>query len=256
MQKATPTLLLGHVMHRRLRPKIHGFAYGVYQLRLPLRSLGAEDFAPKLLSRNRRNLLSFHDRDHGDGQSDLLPWIEDILARHGITDAKGEIWLHCFPRVLGYAFNPVSFWYCHRADGALRAILCEVNNTFGERHCYLLYDPQGQVLENHAKLHAQKIFHVSPFCKVEGRYDFRFAKQDDQHMARIDYDDGQGLLLLTSITAHETALTSAALCRQFVTKPLMTWGVVLRIHWHALRLWLKRVPFYSKPQPPIVQVSS
>ena len=250
MNKAVPTLLLGQVMHRRLRPKSHYFRYGVYQLRLPLRSLAQEDFAPALLSRNRFNILSFHDRDHGDGTQPLLTWIEAILRDHGIEDADGEIWLHCFPRVLGYVFNPVSFWFCHRADGRLRAILCEVNNTFGERHCYLLTQPEDGAMS------AQKIFHVSPFCKVEGRYDFHFAAEDGQHRARIDYDDGQGHLILTSIVGREVPLTSAAIFRQFLTKPMMTWAVVLRIHWHALRLWLKGVPFFTKPQPPTLQVSS
>lgn len=256
MSYNVPSLLLGRVMHRRLRPKVHGFSYAVYQLRLPLRSWGQGDFAPALLSRNHFNLLSFHDRDHGDGQTPLVPWVDAILQENGIHDAQGEIWLHCFPRVLGYAFNPVSFWFCHREDGAVRAILCEVNNTFGERHCYLLFNPQGLALENDAQLQAAKIFHVSPFCQVKGRYDFRFAQEGGAHRAIINYDDGQGLLLLTSITARQAALTNSALWRQFITKPLMTWGVVLRIHWHALRLWLKRVPFHSKPQPPIVQVSS
>jgi hypothetical protein len=93
------------------------------------------------LARNRFGLLSFHDRDHGDGRADALAWIDELLASEGVADADGEVWLHTYPRVLGYVFKPVSFWYCHRADGTLAAVVAEVNNTFGERHCYLLDEP-------------------------------------------------------------------------------------------------------------------
>ena len=130
---AEPHLAIGRVHHARLRPAVNRFDYPTYFLLLPMRRLRA---APvPALARNRFGLIAFHDADHGDGRADSLEWIDEVLAREGITDAGGEVWLHCYPRVLGHTFKPVSFWYCHRVDGTLRAVLAEVNNTFGERHC-------------------------------------------------------------------------------------------------------------------------
>ncbi|MEO8656245.1 MAG: DUF1365 domain-containing protein, partial [Ramlibacter sp.] len=151
-----PLVGFGEVRHTRLRPVRHAFAYPTCFLLLPMRSLRTHGSGA--LARNRAALLSFHDRDHGDGGEDALAWLDALLARQGIADANGEAWLHCYPRVLGHAFNPVSFWYCHRSDDTLRAIVVEVNNTFGERHCYVLDAPAWG-----RELQAPKAFHVSPF---------------------------------------------------------------------------------------------
>jgi DUF1365 family protein len=246
-------LCFGEVRHTRLRPVGNAFAYGNYYLRLPLRALGSADFGCALFSRNRWNLLSFVDRDHGDGKQPLLGWIDALLAREGVTDADGEVWLQAMPRVLGFVFNPVSFYFCHRRDGALRAVLCDVRNTFGERHFYLL--DTGGAIGSGRELTARKVFHVSPFCKVEGAYRFRFARRGEQTLARIDYDDADGALLKTSVSGRAAALTNASVARAFFCFPLMTFGVVVRIHVQALRLWLKRVPFISKPVAPTQKVS-
>ena len=167
---AAPLIGFGQVRHTRLRPRRHAFAYPTFFLMLPMRSLPGMRGE---LAVNRRGAISFHDVDHGDGRSaaqgGALAWLDELLRTEGITDATGEVWLHCYPRVLGYTFKPVSFWYCHRADGHLRAIVVEVNNTFGERHCYLLDAPQYGVEQR-----ARKVFHVSPFCEVSGGYRFRF----------------------------------------------------------------------------------
>ena len=135
----TPLIGFGQVRHTRLRPALNRFAYPTYFLMLPMRALRAAPHAA--LARNRFALISFADRDHGDARGDSLAWLDEVLQREGIDDATGEVWLHCYPRVLGHTFKPVSFWYCHRADGGLAAIVVEVNNTFGERHCYLLDAP-------------------------------------------------------------------------------------------------------------------
>jgi len=235
----------GVVRHRRLRPRVHAFEYPTYFLMLPLRSLRHAP-APAL-RRNRRGWLSFHDADHGDGRADALAWLDELLVGEGIQDAAGEVWLHCYPRVLGYVFKPVSFWYCHRKDGTLAAVVTEVNNTFGERHCYLLAGPD---LAYGRELRARKVFHVSPFCDVQGGYRFRFMRTADRTVARIDHDDDAGALLQTSVSGHLQPLTALAVRRAFFGMPLMTLGVILRIHWQALRLWLKRVPFFTKPAPP------
>jgi len=240
-----PQLGVGQVRHTRLRPLRRAFAYPTFFLLLPMRSLRAG--APTDLPHNRAGAISFWDSDHGDGRRDALAWLDELLAHEGIGDATGEVWLHCYPRVLGYVFKPVSFWYCHRADGSLRAIVVEVNNTFGERHCYLLDAPAWG-----AEQTARKAFHVSPFCPVEGEYRFRFLLCSDRRrtVARIDYADAGGALLQTSVSGELQPATSAALRAILRRHPLLTFGLIARIHWQALRLWAARVHVFRKPAPP------
>jgi uncharacterized protein len=240
----------GSVRHARLRPARNAFVYPTYFLMLPMRTMALHGAG--LLSRNRFAPISFYDKDHGDGRLDALQWLDELLRSEGIDDAQGEVWLHCYPRVWGYTFKPVSFWYCHREDASLRAIVVEVNNTFGEKHVYLL---------DHAQLGheitASKVFHVSPFCKVEGQYRFRFMMAaDGKHtVARIDYDDAQGALIQTSVSGKLQALNHQAVRKALLSYGAMTLGVIARIHWQALKLLFKRVPFISKPTPPAVLVT-
>jgi uncharacterized protein len=242
---ALAQLGLGRVHHRRLRPATHRFDYPTYFLLLPLRALRLQP--DPALARNRSGWLSFHDRDHGDGRADCLSWLDEQLAREGIHDGDGEVWLQTYPRVLGYAFKPVSFWYCQRRDDSLAAILVEVNNTFGERHCYLLAKPE---LAWGRELTAQKAFHVSPFCRNDGSYRFRFARTDQRIVARIEHDDSAGPLLITSVSGRLAAATKARQRAAFFGQPLMTLSVIVRIHWQALRLWAKRMPLVRKPVAP------
>lgn len=261
-QPNTALMGFGSVRHTRLRPRRNSFEYPTYFLMLPLRAMRDASSAGTPLARNRRALLSFFDCDHGDGrppeQGGALGWIEDLLGSEGIHDARGEIWLHCYPRVLGYAFKPVSFWFCHRApddrEGALRAIVVEVNNTFGERHFYLLDEPSFG-----SEQQVDKVFHVSPFCEVEGRYRFRFMRVArngcEKTLARIDYDDDQGPLLQTSVSGDLHPITQQIIRRALWRYPLMTLGVMFHIHFQALRLWLKRVKYFRKPVAPALPVS-
>ena len=247
MPANAPLIGFGQVRHTRLRPSRNAFNYPTYFLMLPMRSMLLHGSGA--LAHNRPAPLSFFDRDHGDGRASALGWLDEVLQREGVDDADGEIWLHTYPRVLGYTFNPVSFWYCHKSDGSLRAILVEVHNTFGERHCYLLDAPQyGRELK------ADKVFHVSPFCTLEGGYRFRFMRSIeaglDRTVARIDYDDSTGPLLETSVGGTLEPVSAASLRKAFWAYPAMTFGVIARIHWQALKLWRKRVPFVSKPKPP------
>ena len=251
MTTAQPLIGFGQVRHSRARPRRHAFAYPTWFLLLPMRSLAQH--GSHVLAVNRRAAISFHDMDHGDGRSvdkgGALAWLDELLDSQNIHDAQGEVWLHCYARVWGYAFKPVSFWYCHRSDNTLAAIVVEVNNTFGERHCYVLPQPHyGQTLQ------ADKVFHVSPFCHVQGRYDFRFMRTERPGAAktvvRIDHGDADGLLISTSVSGELHLLTTQALRQALWRYPLQSFGVIARIHWQALGLWLKRVPFVRKPPPP------
>ncbi|AYR20515.1 DUF1365 domain-containing protein [Alcaligenes faecalis] len=240
-----PLIGFGHIWHHRLRPVDHAFRYPGYFLLLPMRSLREHPVA--VLRRNRRGWISFHDSDHGHGSNDALAWFEALLQEEGIQDADGEIWLHTFPRVLGYVFKPVSFWYAHRADGSLAAILAEVNNTFGERHAYLLAGPD---LDWDCEQVASKQFHVSPFCETQGEYRFRFKRSDRANLALIDLYDDAGPVLRTGVQGVLHPLSATTVRRAFFGTPLMTLGVIFRIHWQALRLWAKRLPFHRKPSAP------
>lgn len=244
-----PQLCLGHVMHRRLRPVGHAFTYPVFYVRLPLRDLSAANGT--LFSVDRPNLLSLRSQDHGprDGSA-LLPWIENLLAAHGLP-TDGDIVLQTFPRVLGFVFNPVSFWFCHDAQGDLIAVLAEVNNTFGARHSYLLHQ-QGRTIADGAVLFADKRLHVSPFNVVEGGYRFRFWRTAAAYRARIDYADAQGDVLHTAIAGRPQPWSAAALLGALVRMPWLTLGIYARIHWQAWKLWRKGVPFqgaHPKPRP-------
>lgn len=244
-----PSIYFGKVMHARLRPKRNAFAYRVFFLRIPLSRLS--ELARPLFSVNRWNLFSFHERDHGarDGSA-LEPWIRALLAREGIDTADGEVVLQAFPRVLGYVFNPVSFWFCHDRAGALRAILCEVNNTFGESHNYLLAHADARAIAAGETLAARKVFHVSPFIEVRGSYTFRFDEGGGRCRAAIDYGDQHGRLLATAVWGSACVLNGRSLLRAFLFYPWMTVGVIARIHIQALRLWLKGVKHVPKPLPP------
>ncbi len=263
--KAQALIGFGQVRHTRLRPARNAFAYATYFLMLPMRSLSSLSAQPSQssnsLAMNRFAPISFYDCDHGDArapaQGGALAWLDDLLAAQGIIDATGEAWLHCYPRVWGYTFKPVSFWFCHRAPsdqgGALRVIVVEVNNTFGERHFYLLDGAKyGE------EISASKAFHVSPFCAVEGGYRFRFMRTESvggttsaaRTVARIDYDDAAGPLIQTSVSGVLEPITAAALRRAMWRYPVMTFGVVFHIHMQAAVLWFKRVKFWRKPAPP------
>lgn len=246
----SPSLQVGHVMHRRLRPTVHAFVYPVFFVRLPLSHLDAA--ANRLFSVDRFNLLSLRRRDHGPRNgSPLRPWIQALLREHGLPD-DGEVVLQTFPRVFGFVFNPVSFWFCHDSRGTLIALLAEVSNTFGEHHHYLLSNPGGEPLRDGQVLEADKALHVSPFNKVEGHYRFTLNLNREVQRIRIDYADHEGPLLLTALSGRPRGWSHRVLLGALLRMPLLTLGVVVRIHWQALRLWRKKVPFVGarSPAPP------
>jgi DUF1365 family protein len=252
-----PEICLGKVMHRRLRPTEHQFSYGVFFLRLPLSQLSVA--RNRWLSINRFNLLSLYTKDHGarDG-TDVERWARALLETNGLAVADGEIVLQTFPRLLGYVFNPISIYYCYDKSGVMRAAICEVSNTFGERHNYLVAHEYGEPILASDWLVARKVFHVSPFCEIRGYYRFRFEQDSSRAFAQIDHFDGNAdddKLIVTTIHGTPQPLTSANAVSTFLRFPLMTIGVVARIHWQAWKLWRKSVPFFAKPEPPSLQTT-
>lgn len=254
---SSPFIGVGQIRHARLSPVEHTFSYRTWFLMLPMRS--GRQHGWQGLARNQSAIVAFHDKDHGEGGADALAWFDALLQQSGVDDADGEVWLQTYPRVLGYVFKPVSFWYAYNRSGQLRAILAEVNNTFGERHCYLL----ATSVQWGQEMVADKVFHVSPFCRASGRYRFRFMQtsQSSRHgariVARVDHDDANGQAVLqTSVSGRLEAFSKPVLWKVLISMPFLTFGIIARIHWQALRLWLKKVPFNRKPpldQPFVTQ---
>ena len=240
-------LYLGQVMHHRLQPKVHRFRYRVFSLLLDLDELDTLDRRLRLFSRNRFNLFSFHDRDHGNGSGDVKADIEQLLASEGIDLGGGRIRLLCYPRLLGYVFNPLSVYYCEDAGGTLRAQLCEVTNTFGQRHSYLLPVDADSPQRRPA---VDKCFYVSPFMPMDCRYRFRLVPPGEGVALHIEQSRNDQRIFVASFTGRRRALSDSALLRAWLSHPLMTLKVIAGIHWEALRLWLKGLPLQPRPEPP------
>ncbi len=261
-----PTLCVGDVMHARTRPKRNVFHYPVFYLRLPLSKLNTLNITG--LAINKRGICQILNQDHGprDG-NDLLTWARTVLAQQGLNEITqdGEIMLQTMPRIFGYQFNPVSFYFCHDREAALRAVICEVSNTFGERHNYLVTHADHRPIKAHDTIYAQKVFHVSPFFPLGGDYEFRFGGTPDAPVAMINYtaqstadaQSGDGQYgLRTWLRGRAQPLTAAAIYGALSRFPLLTFGVIARIHWQALRLWLLKVSFFSKPSLPLKETST
>ena len=237
----------GEVMHRRLGGLAYRFVYKVFSLYLDLDELPVLHRRLRLFSHNRFNLFSLHDRDHGarDGTA-LRPWLESLLKARGIELAGGKVYLLCFPRILGYGFNPLSVWYCRRPDGSLRALVCEVRNTFGGMHHYVLHSG-GAPMDWEAEYRARKMFHVSPFIGPEAEYRFSFRKPGERMRVFIDeYADNRSLLK-ASIHGQRFPLSDARLLYMFWYLPFMTLKVMAAIHWQALKIWRRGGRFHRMP---------
>lgn len=247
----TPQLFIAKTMHRRFFPAANQFVYKVYYLALPLSTLPALPHS-LVFAVNRPALFSFYAKDYGgrDG-GDLKSWAIALFAQHGIaqqTLESGEIILITMPRILGYAFNPVSFWLCFDAANQLRAVIAEVNNTFGETHSYLCANPDGGVLDAQTWLHAEKIFHVSPFLSRKGTYLFRFNPQPKGLGIWIDYFmEADKKQLATSLIGTLVPFSQQALLKAFFAIPFVTLKTIFLIHWQALMLALKKIRYHNKP---------
>ena len=224
--------------------------YRVFWLLLDLAEVEELDRRLRLFSRNRFNLLSFHDRDHGDGSGAALrPRIEAWLGDAGVDIAGGPIRLLTMPRVLGYVFNPISLYYCHQTDGRLAAVVYEVTNTFGVRHAYVIPVPPEDQADGVIRQGAAKALHVSPFMGMEMDYAFRGDAPAERLDLIIDAFDADGLLLTAAMSAARRPLDDRALLSAVVGMPFLTLKVVAAIHWEALKLWVKGVRLRPAPAP-------
>lgn len=236
--------MFGKVMHGRLFPKANHFVYRIYYLALPLKQL---DNLP--IATNRFSPLSFYNKDHGarDG-GNLEAWVHSILDQYDCKDAKANITLICMPRIFGYVFNPVSFWLCRDDKGSLRAVLCEVNNTFGETHSYLCRHEDHRMIKAGDRLKAEKLFHVSPMLERKGHYTFRFDSNDQDFKTSIDFYDASGAKqLVTSLTGTFKAMDRSSLRHAFWMYPLITFKAIILIHWQAIKLLSKGIKYISRP---------
>ena len=242
-------LYVGTVTHQRWKPKRHSLRYRVFSLLVDLDELPRLTRRLRLFSRNRFNLFSLMDRDFGAGDGGALkPWVAAQLAAAGLESSDIEVSLLCYPRILGYAFNPLSVFFCRRArDGALIAILYEVHNTFGERHCYLI--PTGGD-EKLVRQECEKSFYVSPFIAMQATYRFDILPPGERLAVAIHQSDSDGRLLDASFVAKRAPLSDAKLLSLLATHPLMALKVIGGIHWEALRLWLKGVKLVDRPKAP------
>lgn len=226
-------LYVGHVVHQRHRPKKHHLRFRVFSLLVDLDELPRLQ-GLRLFAHNRRALFSFRDADHGHGE-DPRDWVSAQLAGHGLP-APGKVRLLCYPRILGYVFNPLSVWFCDDVEGRPLATVYEVHNTFGERHTYVLSAGEPQEVE--------KAFYVSPFIGMDCQYAFTITPPGDKVRVAINETENGEPLLYAAFTGNRQALTDANLLRLFFSHPLMTLKVTVGIHWEALKLWRKGIRFH------------
>lgn len=255
---AMSALYAGTVMHQRLRPLRHRLRYRVFSLLIDLDELPALHQRLRWFSVNRFNLFSLHERDYGAGAAVRLRDHVDRQLHHAGLASGGPVRLLTMPRILGYAFNPLSVYFCHRPDGALQALLYEVNNTFGERHSYLIPVNAHDATAAHIHQRCAKQFHVSPFLGLAMDYAFDVTAPAPERpglTVSVTAHDAEGPVLLAQMHTQRRPLTDAALLWAFVAHPLLTLKVVGAIHWEALRLWIKGADVRSKPPPPAHPVS-
>jgi uncharacterized protein len=245
---ARSALYVGSVMHRRLHPQAHHFRYRAFWFLLDLDELDGLSATTRLFSYNRPNLFSLYDTDHGDGSATPLRLqVERQLREAGVDPALGRIDLLCMPRTLGYAFNPISIYFCHRADGALVALVYEVHNTFGERHSYVIgVRSRGRTLHQQCR----KALYVSPFMDMNLRYEFRVAVPDQRIAVGISASTPNEPILSAVLRGTRQPLNDRALIGVFMRIPAITVKVIAAIHLEAMRLWLKGLRPRRRPAPP------
>jgi DUF1365 family protein len=243
------SLYPGFVMHQRMRPVSHRFRYRTYNILIDLSRLAEAGAQSRFFSIGRFNLLSFHPADHGDG-ADLFAHAAGALRRSGIVAAPARILLLCYPRVLGYVFNPISVYFAYDARGRLIGVVYEVRNTFGERHSYVAPVREGEWDDDILRQERRKLFYVSPFNDLAQRYLFRLRPPGATVALRILQTDERGPMLAAALSARQADLTDRSVLGAFLSMPLMTAKVMAGIHWEALKLFIKGMRLKPRPHPP------
>ncbi len=236
-------IYVGKVIHRRFKPKNHYFKYRVFSLLIDLDDLNEIDNKIKLFSYNKFNIISFFDKDHGDRDgTSLKNWVKKKLENIGVDDKEIKIKLFCYPRILGYVFNPLSVFFIYDKNDKIISIFYEVKNTFGEQHTYIFKAEDNETLRNSCV----KKFHVSPFIDMECNYKFRVNKPSDKISVIIDQSDNDGKLLFASQDGTAKEFSNKNLFVSYIFHPLMTFKVIVAIHYEAFKLWLKGIKFIKK----------
>ncbi len=237
-------IYIGNVIHKRFKPKKHFFKYKVFSFFLDLSEIELISKKIHFFSHNKFNLISFFDKDHGDRDgSSLREWVIKNIKQQGVDTNNVKIKLLCYPRILGYVFNPLSIFFVYDKNSSLIAILYEVKNTFGEQHVYVFKtEYKSRLVENNCK----KKFFVSPFMDLNSTYNFKILYPDDKLSVVIQQRDNQGKLLFASQDGIRIDLSSKNLLFSYIKHPLMTFKIISAIHFEALRLWLKGIKLVKK----------
>jgi DUF1365 family protein len=248
-------LYVGRVVHERFRPRRHRLNYRAYWMLLDLDELPSLGARLRLFSVGSFNLFSFRNEDNGSREREpLRDQVELHLRAAGIDIGGGAIRLLTMPRVLGYAFNPLSIYFCHRADGSLAALIYEVHNTFRQRHSYLI--AVERTGDQPIRQSCEKRFYVSPFLHMDLTYDFTVVEPGETVRVVVRGSDHDGPMIVASLTGARVPLTDARLLGVFFSHPLMTLKVIAAIHWEAVRLWMRGLRLYPRPSPPSEPVTA
>ena len=244
-------LYRGSVMHARLKPKPHRFSYRVFSLLVDLDRLGAAARQSWLFSVNRFNLLAFHERDFGEGAArGLREHVDALLRQAGLGQSCARVLLLCYPRLFGYAFNPLAIYYCLDEAGEPCAMIYEVRNTFGQKHSYVAPIRCGDLDVRGVHQQCDKLLYVSPFLGMAMRYRFRLSRPGESLRVRILENDSDGPILAATFSGRREALSTPGLLRALLAVPLLTFKVVAGIHYEAFRLWWKGIAVKRRPAPP------
>ena len=234
----------GKVIHRRFKPKEHYFKYKVFSLLIDIDELETIEKKIKIFSYNKFNIISFFDIDHGprDG-TPIKGWIIKNLKKIGINTERVQVKLLCYPRIFGYVFNPLSIFFIYDENSKLISILYEVKNTFGEQHTYIFKTNINSNLVQHM---CKKKFHVSPFIEMNCVYFFRLLKPGNKISVIIDQNDNEGKILYASQDGVKSEITNSNMIKSYLKHPLMTFKIILAIHFEAFKLWSKGIKFIKK----------
>lgn len=244
-------LYAGRVMHQRMKPIGHRFSYDVFSLMVDLDRLDEASRLSTVFSVNRRNLLSFHEKDHaGDADMPLRAYIDRMLQDAGVEVPPARVLLVCYPRILGVVFNPLAVYYAYDENDCLIALVYEVRNTFGERHTYVCPIGPEDISEAGVRQQCDKIFHVSPFIPMAMRYQFRMLPPGCEIRWRILETDSDGPLLAATFSGVQVPLKTGQILRLVARIPHLTFKIVAGIHWEALKLWIKGIRYISRPEAP------